>query len=85
MYHITHLQAHSNLKYIPNFTLLVPSHIGIPRNLESRQDTLYEATSSPLSIKMNTSSSFETFNIIHNKIMEDILRKSTRLEQIEKC
>jgi len=45
------------------------SQIGILGN--EKADTIsYEATSSPLSIQINTSFSFETFNIIHQKIME---------------
>ena len=47
----------------------VPSHIGISGN-EKADTSAYEATTSPLSIQINTSSSFEIFSIIHQKIID---------------
>jgi len=49
---------------------VIPSHVGISGN-EKADTSAFEASSSPLSIQINTSSSFETFGIIHQKIMKE--------------
>jgi len=67
---IQHIQKLIYEIYTPTCFMWVPSHIGISGN-EKADTSAYEATLSPLSIQINTSSSFETFNIIHQKIIDE--------------
>ncbi|KAF0773969.1 putative RNA-directed DNA polymerase from transposon BS [Aphis craccivora] len=67
---IQHIQKLISDIYTPTCLMWVPSHIGISGN-EKADTSAYEATSSPLSIQINTSSSSETFCIIHQKLMDE--------------
>lgn len=53
----------------PTCFMWISSHIGIPEN-EKAETIVFKAILSPLSIQINTLSSFEIFNIINQKIMK---------------
>ncbi|KAL4091429.1 hypothetical protein QTP88_026121 [Uroleucon formosanum] len=67
---IQHIQKLIYEIYTPTCFMWVPSHIGISGN-EKADTSAYEATLFPLYIQINTSSSFETFSIIHQKIIDE--------------
>jgi len=48
----------------------VPSHIRIPE-IKETNITAYEVTTSPFFTTINASTSFETVNVIHHKIMAE--------------
>lgn len=83
---IQHIQKLISKINTPICFMCVPSHIGIPGN-EKSDTSDYEAITSPQSIKISSTSSFEIFGIIHQKKngrMATFLGKYSPYQQTEK-